>query len=410
MGQWFNQQQPTTGTEAPAQAGGVTAPQGGGFGQGLTNLLSNPLLGTALTGYFGAIGAPRLSGMGGALSRGGLMAMSNLPNLIKAQQEQQLLPIQVAQAQLGLKSAQEKEAAMGRLPTNMADIAKMSPRDLAEIDPGMIAPLMTMSIGKQANSQGAAVLEAMAQDPKYAGTQTAGLLHTYSGMLGAAPQYVPFNDLMNAVLKGQVDQADILLKGAQTTAELKKPELMEAQIGAEHARSVEELSAANKSDVEAKYTPQEVRIKQQQADASTSRANAEWAKVPVALQKQIDTVTNTWTKANLMPGKISWPGKQEQYQNAMYQDLINHGATPDIAASKVRTVNPYFTVPTGAGADEAEPGPIGATTAPAPPSAPAAGTPAATPAPTVGGKAAPTTPTVGGMDANEFLKKYGVTS
>jgi len=104
--------------------------------------------------------------------------------------------------------------------------------------------------------------------------------------------------------------------------------------------------------------------------------------------------------------------KGEKYKMGMYNDLINHGATPDYAASKVRMIDPYFTVPRGAEADEGEPGPVGGALAPpasytpTPPSAPAPGTPAATGAATVGGKPAPAGPTVGGMTADEFLKKH----
>jgi hypothetical protein len=79
------------------------------------NFLSNPLVGTALTGGLAALGAPRLGGLGGAISRGGVAAMYNLPNLMKAQQEQQLFPYTLQEKQQGIqkgaldiKSAQEK--------------------------------------------------------------------------------------------------------------------------------------------------------------------------------------------------------------------------------------------------------------------------------------------------------------
>jgi hypothetical protein len=158
MGDWFGQNAPPAAGLAPGvtptpdvagatpgAAPATAAPPQQGWGQGLTNFLSNPLVGTALTGYLGAIGAPRRSGLGGMLSRGGLAAMYNLPELMKAQQAQQLFPLtwqekQQAIAKGGqemqveaqkLKEAQETEAERAALPPSQRFLSRIAPTQFA---------------------------------------------------------------------------------------------------------------------------------------------------------------------------------------------------------------------------------------------------------------------------------------
>src|SRR5215472_8843488 len=116
----------------PGQAAQPQQPMG--WGEKLTNLISNPLVGTALTGYFGAIGAPRRSGLGG------LMAMANLPSLMQSQREAQLEPLQVAQAQQSLQKGQQeidlntqKAKAIADLPADQRSYALAAPQVLPTI-------------------------------------------------------------------------------------------------------------------------------------------------------------------------------------------------------------------------------------------------------------------------------------
>src|SRR5271154_1787759 len=78
---------------APQQSTGAAMPPAtapsGGFMQGATNLISNPLVQAALGGYFSAAGSPRLAGVGGRISAGGLGALGGFNSAEAAQQKQQ---------------------------------------------------------------------------------------------------------------------------------------------------------------------------------------------------------------------------------------------------------------------------------------------------------------------------------
>jgi hypothetical protein len=81
------------------------APQSGG---GLTGFLGSPLTQAALQGYFSAAGSPRLAGLGGRISAGGLGALGgfNAAEANQAKQQQAQAALQGSQAKNQLTAAQ----------------------------------------------------------------------------------------------------------------------------------------------------------------------------------------------------------------------------------------------------------------------------------------------------------------
>jgi hypothetical protein len=77
---------------------------------GLTGLLSNPLTQAALQGYFSAAGSPRMAGLGGRISAGGLGALSgfNAAEGAQTKSQEQQLAIQKAQAEAAQAAQQQK--------------------------------------------------------------------------------------------------------------------------------------------------------------------------------------------------------------------------------------------------------------------------------------------------------------
>src|SRR5271166_883497 len=77
-------------------------------GGGLTGFLSSPLVQSALGGYFSAAGSPRLAGLGGRISAGGLGALGgfNAAEANQAKQQQAQAALQGTQAKNQLYGAQ----------------------------------------------------------------------------------------------------------------------------------------------------------------------------------------------------------------------------------------------------------------------------------------------------------------
>ncbi len=110
-------QTPVAGPPSPGAAPTAGQPGGTGgpstlsnLGTDATSLLGNPLTQAALGGYFSAAGSPRLAGLGGRISSGGLGMLGGFnaaeQNQLKSTQEQ--LEIQKAQAEAAQAAQQQK--------------------------------------------------------------------------------------------------------------------------------------------------------------------------------------------------------------------------------------------------------------------------------------------------------------
>jgi len=222
MGDLMNPQTP----QAAAISGQPAQPQQPlGWGQKLTNLLSNPLIGTALTGYFGAIGAPKRSGLGGMLSRGGLSAMANLPNLMQAQTQQELEPLQVAQYQQNIqKGAQEidlnkqKMQAIANLPEDQRSYALAAPQML----PTIMQHQWNIAGNQQLGSQLQAMYTAHPDTPE---GQFAG---KFAGMVTNSAVPISPQEFWSAYSNNQ----ELQLRDKLTTAQVKEAEMGAAEKGA----------------------------------------------------------------------------------------------------------------------------------------------------------------------------------
>lgn len=98
-------QQPQGASSSPS-----TAPTSGGFMQGASNFLGNPLTQAALSGYFNAIGQPKLAGPLAKVSAGGLGALQGFNTAEAAQSKtaEEQIAMQKAQADLAAGAQQQK--------------------------------------------------------------------------------------------------------------------------------------------------------------------------------------------------------------------------------------------------------------------------------------------------------------
>ena len=214
---------------APAAAAipGQPAPpqQPMGWGEKLTNLISNPLVGTALTGYFGAIGAPKLSGFGGALSRGGLTAMANLPQLMQSQRQAQLEPLQVAAYQQNIqKGAQDIELNKQKMQA-IADLPA-DQRSYALAAPQMLPTIMQHQWNIAGNQQLGSQLQAMyTAHPDTPEGQFAG---KFAGMVSNSAVPISPQEFWSAYSNNQ----ELQLRDKLTTAQVKEAEMGAAEKGA----------------------------------------------------------------------------------------------------------------------------------------------------------------------------------
>jgi hypothetical protein len=214
MGDLFNPPAPPTG--------GTAAPQGVG-GQ-LTNFLTNPLIGSALSGYFGAIGAPRLSGLGGALSQGGLAAMSALPKYQKAQQEAQLFPLTYQKTQQDLETGkitqQEAKQKLQEAQELEEQRKTLTPEQQLQsrLDPtGFAQQQMRLSGNKDLSNQ---LTQYAAQNP---GSDESRFYSQIAPLVAGSGTPVSMSDITSAfhnnqetALQAKLNAAQIGMYGAQT--------------------------------------------------------------------------------------------------------------------------------------------------------------------------------------------------
>jgi hypothetical protein len=325
------------------------------FGQGLTNLLTNPLVGTALTGYLGAIGAPRRSGLGGALSRGGLMAMMNLPNLTSAQAQQALLPgqlaqqqAQVAQQQLATQGALQRQNVINSLSQDPSQVGKLSAYQLANLGPQTAGPLLAQyheQEGTVANQRNAMVMTALAQSDQYAGTPAGNWMLANAATLANAPDYVDPDKLFTSLSKHDLDQADIVLRGGQA-----EEAHAQATIGIP-ATAASAMATAGKTGIETQLAPEEAATRRIAAEAEATKAQAEYQKeLPggSSAQQRINAVVSQYERSNVMPRLLSMrPDTAQQFGDTEYQDLRRVGADHEVAINKVRQLVPGYQGPQG---------------------------------------------------------------
>jgi hypothetical protein len=222
-----------------------------------------------------------------------------------------------------------------------------------------------MATARQQNGPLAAQLEAMAQDPQYAGTQQGQWMHLFAAQVSGATKPVDATAILTALQRGDVDAADIALRRAQIETE-------HARVQQEIPATVtEKLSQAHAADVTAAEEPMRTDIQAGHLDVEQQRADIERAKLPAEQQKQANTIVSQYTKGTTMP----WFHKGARDDN-MYWDLRNTaGLSHQDAITKVRIVNPLYQGPPPGGSPQVRGG--------APPSAPPrqAAAPAASPPP-----------------------------
>lgn len=128
--------QPQPSQPVPQQPQGSTstspaaAPPSGGFMQGASNFLGNPLTQAALSGYFNAIGQPKSLGPLAKVSAGGLGALGGYNQALKTQQEQAAAALEAQKEQIVLQEAQSKQSGIKALPLGMQPYVQAGVPDL----------------------------------------------------------------------------------------------------------------------------------------------------------------------------------------------------------------------------------------------------------------------------------------
>ena len=193
IGQSAPQAQPAQPVpQQPQGATPPTAPASGGFMQGASNFLGNPLTQAALGGYFNAIGQPKSLGPLAKVSAGGLGALQGFNAAEARQQKTAEEQIQMQKAQADLAAAQQQSKVFGGLSPQQQQVAAYP----------SLATFQEKAAIQEANKQAVAAFQAgHPKDP------------------AAAAFSLPYASMQTAVTPGQIEkdyQEKLLAPGAIT--------------------------------------------------------------------------------------------------------------------------------------------------------------------------------------------------
>lgn len=343
--------------QAPAtpQQQGAT-PQSGGFMQGATNFLSNPLTQGALGAYFGAIGAPRRSGLGGMLSQGGLTGLNafNQAETGRTKQEQEQLALQ--QAQLAAQQAAQRQQVFSGLSPQQQQVATFP----------SLASFQQKAAIQEANKQSVAAFQAM-----HPNDQTAA---AFSQAYTQSDKYVAPGDIE----KDYQEHLQAPVKQKETETRIAEQEAQTERLKRAPAAGTE----ANWYDPTTKQYYRGAQKKPTDVPASVAQASktdqelkaraAAWQKA-YADAKRTFIATNTKTESHYFSPATKTPPSEadaDAYAKAQADAQVNalfgssglpSGAAPAASADEPAATGSGGLPPLPAGATEYAVGPDGAT-------------------------------------------------
>lgn len=322
---------PNALAQGAASSSPTTAPQGGGFMQGAANFLGNPLTQAALSGYFNAIGTPRLQGRGGMIANAGLGALQGFNTAETGQTKQQEEQIAMQKAQADLAAAQQQSKVFGELNPQQQQVAAYP----------SLATFQEKAGIEQNNKNSVAAF--LAGHPK--DQAAAAFAQPYGGMQTAVtPGDIEkdYQEKLAAPAKAEETQASIAEKKAQTQR-LKNQPAAGTEANWYNPVTKQYYRGAQKSpnDVPASVAQQESALKLRGA----------WQKeYDNAKTKYITEHTTTgFTGNKYPPNEADVDAYARSQADAIYGPLSSIGASSGASADEsASTADPLSLIPEGA--------------------------------------------------------------